>query len=318
MATTFAKRKTQPAAEFNHDSLVPTPSLRVRRWLFAALLLWQAIVLWCVPVWNFLWAYFRYLALNEPFDYAVGFRSWEYYEVAIDITAGISMAVAANLGLIVVKFPGNWIAKTLVCVGVLSAGMLGVLASFASNAIDTSCIHVVFLALITFVATSFIWKLLPGFRNYRLLAHSDDAPAGSAENQFRVLHLFYLVSGAAILLGLMRLLPFSLDGRTLLGDPVILVLIILLLAVTGVAAGLAVHRFALATGREVWWLLAATLLTPLVATVAAFVIGQINQGALEWNFWLMQRVLVSEFLFLCGTGLALRLLGYRLTPMRRA
>jgi hypothetical protein len=79
-----------------------------------------------------------------------------------------------------------------------------------------------------------------------------------------------------------------------------------------------VHRFALATGREVWWLLAATLLTPLVATVAAFVIGQINQGALEWNFWLMQRVLVSEFLFLCGTGLALRLLGYRLTPMRRA
>lgn len=318
MATTIATkvdfRTTQVGAIEFAEPLIPSPSKRLGNWLLGALVFWQLAIFWIYPIYL---ALFRSWKVPDILDWqsVQRYRAFEFEPLLVEFTFGILLALSANVAFALAKSRnGNWTG----IVGGLAIYIAAVLGAIATScgATDSypSPLFLPLTSLAALGASYLFWRLAPGGSN-RHLQHLDSTVTVSRnwKPQIRLLHLFYLMSGVAILLSMTRFLPGYFSLGELFHEPIDKFLILsLLLLITTFFAWLA-YVLALAPGRKVWWL----LLTPIFVDFIAFVFTTLNSGITgkpsNWQTYLsVLCIFASEFAFLTGTSLALRLLGYRL------
>lgn len=314
IATAIASRTTRVDTSEYNEPLVPIPSKRLGNWLLGALIFWQAAVFWIYPIYLTLLRGWKYPDLLD-WQSVQRYRAFEFEPLLVELTFGILLALSANVAFALAKSGyGNWTG----IVGGLAIYTAAVLGAMATNAGATnsypSPIFPTLVSLATLAALSLFWQLAPVNLNRKLLhLNATFTSSGDWKPQIRLLHLFYLLSGVAILLSMTRYLPRYFRLEELFHEPVDKFLIfLLLLSITTFFAWLA-YVLALAPGRKVWWL----LLTPILVDGIAFVFTVLNSGITgkpsSWQTYLSVLCIFSaEFAFLSGTALALRLLGYRL------
>lgn len=296
------------------EPLIPLPSTKVRRWLLGAIWGWQVGILWLAPFVELLLSriFGRRIEGMNDLTWEVGY--FEYGQVWIDVVAGVTIAVSANFALLAAKYPAPWMWRFFLIGGAFCASMLGCLATLSDSWIDLVGAHSVILGVMVFLAMMLGWKWFPGLWQVKWVCLDGPPARSSWKSQFRLIHLFYLMSIAAILLGLARFISFNGDIGQILHEPVELAICFGMFTLMFAVLFSATQRFALSSKQCIAPLLLGVLMTPLMA-VGAFLVVLVATGQpFDWQGVVsLQCIFGVAYLFICGTGLALRLIGYRLT-----
>lgn len=296
------------------EPLIPLPSAKVRRWLFGAIWGWQVAILWLAPFAETLMSRIfgrRIEGVGDDLFWEVGY--FDYGQIGIDVVAGVTIAVSANFALLAAKYPAPWIWRFFLVGAAFCASMLGCLATLSDSWIDLVGAHSVILGVLVFLAMTLGWNWFPGLGQVKWICLDASPSSITWKSQFRLIHLFYLMSLAAILLGLARLIPLNGDLGQILHEPVELAICFGMFAVMCAILFSATQRSALSSKRCFFSLLLIALMTPLMA-IGAFVVVLVATGQpFDWQGVVsFQCIFGVAYLFICGTGLAMRLIGYRL------
>lgn len=307
-------RRAPTLAEDFGEPLVPIPSPKTRRWLLAALILWQVLLFWLIPLLQGTIKGLNAFGISDQLDLPSRFSYFAYSQFTWELMLGASLAASANIAFAAAKMPGHWLVRLLVATSICSAALLGVVAAFGDPYHRIPFLQIVIPSTMTFAILYLLWSLFPSIKHRRLVPCSNlERRQKIGSLQVRLSHLFYAVTIAASLAGLARVAIPTLFIDPGLHEPIDRILIALLLSAVTAAFSLTAHSLALARGRKVWLLFGGLLLVPLVSLLTTVLLSGITGSHLsKEEFIATQQTLGVAFTFLAGTGLALRLLGYRL------
>lgn len=306
----YGQKVSQAFELENADPVVPAPVATLRRWLLGALLAWQVGILWLEPARVYSFGSRTPRLIDLPLDLG----SFEVSQFGSTVVVGVTIAVGANLGFLAGKLPLFWLSRLLLIGGAFSAAMMGSLATFSvDNWIDLNGAHAAILGTLLFVAMTLGWSFFPGLRSIKLVPLGEAPSAASTGSQFRLIHLFYLISATAILLAILRLTPTQGDIGQILHEPVELAIIFGFLTLLFSVLGAAVQYASLGRPRRLLWLGVVALLTPLFSMLASIVVAMVAGQPLDREaIAVIQVIFAACVTFSCGAALALRLIGYRI------
>jgi hypothetical protein len=300
-------------AEHFPEPWIPIPSAKLQRWLLAGLFAWQAAIFWIYPIYLTI---FRGWLAPSVLDWRAiqQFRAYEFDPIRVELTLGTALAVSSNVAFALVKSPfRGWLERSGIF-ALYAAALMGALASCNGENAYTSLPFLLTSSLGSLVATYVFWRWIPSAASRRLVHLGETTPNAIPQNrQIRILHLFYLMTAAAILLAMARFIPPSMNLQAFFHEPIDKLLILCMIVCIATLFSWAAFSLALAPGRRVWWLLPAPLLVDCVAflftELSSMVVGKPSNPHVYMSCFC---ICFGAFSFLAGTALTLRLLGYRL------
>lgn len=311
--STYSSRRAAPVEL--PETIFPVPAPSVRNWLLGGLIAWQVGMFWILPICAV--AKQPWFSDSTSSDYEPFLSTALAAEVFAEVCVGMSLALAGNLALMLSQSSLNVLTRLLGGAAIFFLAQTGMAATFGRGYFAFFPVLAFLLSFLTLWMATSLWICLPGIRQRTLIDLEEGSPEkAQGRHQLRIIHLFYLMSAVAIACCALRNMSSIVRLEDLFHEPIDKALLGMLFAGVTCFFALAAHLLALSGGSRVWYLALGAFVVPGIAFIVSYLIEGLTGR--EWSYELFRTtfvVLGVAFALLCGTGLALRLLGYRLVRM---